>query len=51
MALALAVMIMGLALLVYSIAQKKLREALERENERIASGYKYGMDGNAWKEG
>jgi len=29
------IMVMGLALLVYSIAQRKLREALERENETI----------------
>ncbi|MDI6810328.1 MAG: hypothetical protein QMD80_01370 [archaeon] len=29
------VMIMGLALMVYSLAEKKLREALERENETI----------------
>ena len=29
------VMVMGVALLLYSIAQKKLREALERENETL----------------
>jgi len=29
------VMIMGLALMIYSLAEHKLREALERENETI----------------
>ena len=29
------VMVMGLALVVYSLAEKKLREALESENETI----------------
>jgi transposase len=29
------VMVMGLALVVYSLAEKKLREALESENEAI----------------